>query len=80
MKYDFDKITARLAKILQRQTALEKAIATADSVAVMNALSRRHFRLNAIYNLTVDLSMLIRCGGEPTGEKPLGAAATALMA
>jgi hypothetical protein len=73
MKYDLAKIEALLAKIICRQNVLEKGIASTGSIKVMDTLSRRHFRLNALYNLLLDLSMLIRFGAQPTGEKPLGA-------
>jgi hypothetical protein len=73
MKYDLAKIEALLAKILRRQNVLEKGIASTGSIRVMDTLSRRHFQLNAFYNLLLDLSMLIRFGAEPTGEQPLRA-------
>jgi hypothetical protein len=74
MKYDLEKIEAFLAKILRRQTVLEKGIAATTSIKVMDTLSRRHFQLSAYYSLLTDLSMLIRFGTTPTGEKPVAAA------
>jgi hypothetical protein len=71
MKYDLEKTEALLAKIIRRQNALEKGIYATGSIKVMDTLSRRHFRLSAFYSLLLDLSMLIRFGTTPTGEKPL---------